>query len=279
MANIPVLYSGYMGSNPITSTVFLEKGMIMSESKIFLALDGNTPLPHAHELLYRLEDEIAGIKVSPSFILQNFLVVDNLLELLDEYDVKMFFDFKFHDIPFQVKETVSSVRKTFLPDYISIHLAGGKQMIEMAHKAVQDTNSNLVGIAILSSLNTNDLSYIGFQETWNFHMERFLDIAYKSPMDAMVCAPKDLVFVKACLQKFNDMSEKNNLPSKTMTLFVPGCRPSWYNGTDDHKRSDTPEYAVLHGADYVIIGRPITETSDSLGVVQRINDDIASVVR
>ena len=154
----------------------------------------------------------------------------------------IFLDLKLHDIPNTVKKSIQGL--VSLPIcMLTIHTSGGKEMMMAAMKAVSGTQIKVFGVTALTSLNDDDTNQI-FQRTTLEQVNAMLDLAEEAGIDGVVCSPHELELVS-----------KRNLLSIT-----PGIRLQESN--DDQKRVMTPREATDLGADYLVIGRPITASKD-----------------
>ena len=127
---------------------------------------------------------------------------------------------------------------------LTIHTSGGKDMMKAAMEAASGTQIKVFGVTALTSLNNDDTKYI-FQRTPSEHVNAMLDLAEEAGIDGVVCSPHELELV----------SNREALLSIT-----PGIR--FQESDDDQKRVMTPKEAIELGADYLVIGRPITASKD-----------------
>lgn len=160
-----------------------------------------------------------------------------------ENDFEIFLDLKFHDIPNTVKKSIQGLLSLQLK-MLTIHTSGGKEMMLAAMEAVAGTNIKVFGVTALTSLNDQDTRQIYQRDSFE-HVNAMLDIAEQAGIDGVVCSPHELELV----------SKRGSLLSIT-----PGIRLK--NLKDDQKRVMTPREAINLGADYLVIGRPITASND-----------------
>jgi orotidine-5'-phosphate decarboxylase len=119
----------------------------------------------------------------------------------------------------------------------------------------------LLGISVLTSLDDADLKAVGQNGPVRDQARRLAALAQKSGLDGIVCSPHELEALRAeC--------------GKNFLLVTPGIRPSWAS-PQDQKRATTPADAIRMGADYLVIGRPITQADDPAAALARIADEIA----
>ena len=167
----------------------------------------------------------------------------NLISYAAKKDFGIFLDLKLHDIPNTVKKSIQGL--IHLPiQMLTIHTSGGKDMMTAAMEAVSGTGIKVFGVTVLTSLNDKDTAAI-FKRTSSEQVEAMLDEAESAGIDGGVCSPHELEFV----------SKRESLLSIT-----PGIRLQ--DSNDDQKRITTPKEAIKLGADYLVIGRPITSSDD-----------------
>ena len=172
-----------------------------------------------------------------------------------EKGFEIFLDLKLHDIPNTVKKTIKGL--VSLPiKMLTIHTSGGKDMMEAAMEAVSGTNIKIFGVTALTSLSDDDTSDI-FQRTTSEQVNAMLDLAELAVIDGVVCSPHELELV----------AQRGSLLSIT-----PGIRIQ--NSNDDQKRVMTPMEAIKLGADYLVIGRPITSSTNIEESLSKIYESI-----
>ena len=167
----------------------------------------------------------------------------------------IFLDLKLHDIPNTVKKSIKGL--TNLPiTMITVHTSGGKDMMVAAMEAVSGTDIKVFGVTTLTSLNDDDTNKI-YQRNASDHVNAMLDLAESAAIDGVVCSPHELDLV----------SKRESLLSIT-----PGIRLQDLN--DDQSRVMSPEEAINLGANYLVIGRPITQSDNILGTLEDIFNKI-----
>ena len=169
--------------------------------------------------------------------------------------LEIFLDLKLHDIPNTVKKSIEGLIS--LPiGMMTIHTSGGLEMMKASKKAVSDTNITIFGVTALTSLSDEDTSTI-FQRTASNQVKAMLDLAQEAQIDGVVCSPHELDLV---------------LERKSLLSITPGIRLS--ESADDQSRVMTPKDAISKGADYIVIGRPITNAPNISEALQEIHDSI-----
>jgi orotidine-5'-phosphate decarboxylase len=168
---------------------------------------------------------------------------------------EIFLDLKLHDIPNTVKKSIEGLIS--LPiGMMTIHTSGGLEMMKAAKKAVSDTDIKIFGVTALTSLSDKDTSII-FQRTASNQVKAMLDLAQEAQIDGVVCSPHELDLV---------------VERKSLLSITPGIRLS--ESADDQSRVMTPKDAISKGADYIVIGRPITNAPNISEALQEIHDSI-----
>ena len=168
---------------------------------------------------------------------------------------EIFLDLKLHDIPNTVKKSIEGLIS--LPiGMMTIHTSGGLEMMKAAKKAVSDTNIKIFGVTALTSLSDEDTSTI-FQRTASNQVKAMLDLAQEAQIDGVVCSPHELDLV---------------VERKSLLSITPGIRLS--ESADDQSRVMTPKDAISKGADYIVIGRPITNAPNISEALQDIHNSI-----
>ncbi len=216
---------------------------------IIVAID-TTDVEDASRLVGELKDSVGGIKLGLEFFTANGAAG---VGRITEQQVPVFLDLKFHDIPNTVAKAIKATAgiNTFM---MTVHTAGGRAMLQAAIDASNEVSyvtgkerPLIIGVTVLTSLDQADLHMIGVKDNVHDQVLRLADLAQSCGLDGVVCSPYEISLIrKQCGHDF--------------TLVVPGIRPE---GSDkgDQKRVMTPKEAIAKGADYLVIGRPITESS------------------
>jgi len=168
---------------------------------------------------------------------------------------EIFLDLKLHDIPNTVKKSIEGL--VSLPiSMMTIHTSGGLEMMKAAQKAVANTNIKIFGVTALTSLSDEDTGAI-FQRTASNQVKAMLDLAQEAQIDGVVCSPHELDLV---------------VERKSLLSITPGIRLS--ESSDDQSRVMSPKDAISKGADYIVIGRPITNAPNISEALQEIHNSI-----
>ena len=224
--------------------------------KIIIALD--------FEHFLQAKQAVEGLSAAVFFKvgLQGFLEYgDAIVAKLREKGKKLFLDLKFHDIPNTVYGAVNSALK-YEPDFLSIHLAGGKTMVQKALEAAsRRPGLTILGVTVLTSLADSDLLVMGMAPPLTDRVLQLVEMGLEVGVKGFVCSPQEIATLR---QRFG----------RDIILVTPGIRPQWAE-KGDQKRVFTPQMAVAAGSDYLVIGRPITQDSDPASAFRRIVAAIA----
>lgn len=266
------------------------------KDRIIVALDTDRP-ERAHELVRQLAPHVGCFKIGLEFMsamLVRFAThfsetdSDAFQRLFAELGDKIFWDGKFMDIP----NTVAGASRPLAGLGIrmfDVHCLGGAKMMKAALAAAEEMKTVspsgrrplVIGVTLLTSLGYEDLVELGIADELNIHDPEELErverintewiavrhlawLAQECGLDGIVCSPREIRAVREyCQPEFK--------------LITPGVRPAWAE-VNDQKRVMTPGEAVKAGADYLVIGRPITKPPDGMTPVEaarRIADEIA----
>lgn len=230
---------------------------IEPKDRIFAALD-TQDLGRAAGLARALAGSVGGVKLGKEFFTAQG--PDGVRAVAG--GERLFLDLKFHDIPNTVAGAVRAAAH-LRPAFVNVHTAGGRAMMqaaaEAAREAAEDTEAPrplVLGVTVLTSLDDEDLATVGQLGPAGEQVVRLARLAQASGLDGVVCSAREIAALRqACGADF--------------VLMVPGIRPAWA-AAGDQKRVMTPAQAVAAGADYLVIGRPITGADDPAAAARRI---------
>ena len=225
--------------------------------KIIVAIDINN-LNKAIILVKKLKKEAFAFKLGHEFF-YNF-GIDGYKKI---YKIcpKIFLDLKLHDIPNTVRKGINAISK-LKPIFTTIHISGGDEMMN-ASNSNKNKKTKILGVTILTSLNRKQTSKYYKEENVNNIVKKFAKYANENNLDGLVCSPLEIGIIR------KEVGQK-------MIIVVPGIRPKKdipYKN-DDQKRVLSPKEAIELGADYLVIGRPITESKNPLLAIKEINKSI-----
>jgi orotidine-5'-phosphate decarboxylase len=220
---------------------------------VFVAID--TPDPgRALTLAKSVSSCAGGLKLGLEFFCANG---PSGVRDIAALGLPLFLDLKLHDIPNTVARAVETLRP-LEPAVLTVHCAGGRAMLEAA-KAAAPANTKVVGVTVLTSLDSGDLGLIGVGGDASEQVERLAGLARRSGLDGIVCSGSE---VKAASSAWPDGF-----------FVVPGVRPQG-SGASDQKRTVTPREAIDAGASILVIGRPITQAEDPEAALRAIAETL-----
>lgn len=222
----------------------------MKKFKAFIALDCKTNNENIR-IVKKLSSQIFGFKVGyRSFYSKDS---DKLLAVIQKSKCLLFLDLKLHDIPNTVTTAIDSLSK-INPDYLTLHISGGKAMLEESLIAIKKNKlkTKILGITLLTSLDNKDSKLIFSENNTNTLVLKLAKIANKSKIHGLICSGQDL----DDLQKF-----------KKLIKITPGVK--LFSRKDDQKRVTFVHEALKNGADYVVIGRELIHSSNPLKLLKK----------
>lgn len=186
-----------------------------------------------------------------------------LLEQLAARGFQVFLDLKFHDIPNTVAHACKMATEAGVW-MVNVHASGGRRMMTAAAEALAQYSQRplLIGVTVLTSMDAADLAEVGITVSPQEHVLRLARLTKDSGLDGVVCSAQEAPLLKAEL-------------GREFKLVTPGIRLA-DSVADDQRRVMTPVAALQAGSDYLVIGRPITQSADPLATLAAINADIQS---
>jgi orotidine-5'-phosphate decarboxylase len=157
---------------------------------------------------------------------------------------EIFLDLKLHDIPHTVAGAATAI-SGLNPKFLTVHASGGRAMVSAAAKAVP--NVSVTAVTILTSLSESDLFEIGYSNPALESAVALAKMAVDAGAKAIVCSPLETAAIRSAI-------------GSEPIIITPGVRPLAEQGGDDQVRTMTPGDAIAAGANYVVIGRPITKS-------------------
>jgi len=232
-----------------------------AKDKLMVALDFDTK-EKAIDAIQRLEDDVEIFKVGLELYLASR---GKVVEYLQEKGKKVFLDLKFMDIPNTVAGAAREAAKMGVFMF-NVHVPGGKQMMASAREAVEQVTAGgqqkplIVAVTVLTSLDQNDLLQLGITQDVKELVIARAKLAQEAGLDGVVSSPKEAAEIK-------------NVCGYEFVSVCPGVRPTWA-ATGDQKRIMTPKDAINQGANYLVVGRPITGAADPAEAARKVLEEM-----
>jgi len=228
---------------------------VSPRDRLIVALDFPTK-SKALALVSALSDAVSIYKIG----LQLYTAAGpEIIRAVAATGAKIFLDLKLHDIPNTVAKAVAAAGELGV-QMLTVHLSGGRAMLSAAVEA-RPPNLFLLGVTVLTSATPETLSETGVNSGIEEQVLRLAELGQRSGIDGLITSPHE---IRVLRERFGDQ----------MRLITPGVRPSWA-AANDQKRFTTPNEALRSGADYLVIGRPITADPDPRAAVDRLLAEIA----
>jgi orotidine-5'-phosphate decarboxylase len=227
--------------------------------RVIVALDFADPA-QAMALVDRFDPRACALKVGKEM----FVAVGPApVQRMVERGFRVFLDLKFHDIPNTVAQACAAATRLGVW-MLNVHATGGRAMLVAARESVARTAAErgtprpiLLAVTVLTSLGADDVAEIGFAEAPQGLALRLARLSADCGLDGVVCSAVEAPALRRAL-------------GAGFKLVTPGIRPVG-TAAGDQARIVTPEAAIANGADYLVIGRPITQAADPAAELARIN--------
>ncbi len=233
----------------------------MSE-KLIVALDFSD-LKEAEKIVKKISPLVKTFKIGKELFTS---AGPKAVEMVHSHKSRVFLDLKFHDIPNTVASACEAATKmgVFM---LNVHAAGGKNMMISAVQAVHKATANLkisppkvLGVTVLTSLTDQDLKEVGISKKVKQQVEGLTVLAKNCGLDGVVASGQEISIIR-------------KVAKKNFLIVTPGVRPIWA-AHGDQKRIITPREAVEAGADFIVVGRPITQHPQPLVAAEKILKEI-----
>lgn len=175
---------------------------------------------------------------------------------------KVMLDLKLHDIPNTVKKAAKNAG-LLGAELLTVHASGGSAMLKAAVEGVKESGSKtkILAVTVLTSIDEETLQKeLGVEKSVLEQVKSLAMIAKESGVDGVVCSPKEIKAIRECC-------------GPDFLIVTPGIRPKWA-AVNDQKRIKTPAEAIDDGANYIVVGRPITEANSPAGAMENILKEI-----
>lgn len=221
-------------------------------TRILVALDV-PELEEAKRLAHRLGDVVDGFKVGMELLMA---AGPAAIEDMAAIGKPVFVDAKLHDIPNTVGRAATRI-KAAGARWVTVHASGGIEMIAAASTGMG--GQGVLAVTMLTSLSESDLADIGVDASPSDYVRNMAGLSFRAGAEGVVCSPREIASVKGAHPR--------------LKVFSPGIRPKGAS-KDDQKRVATPERAASDGAEYLVIGRPITMSEDPVATALQITESL-----
>lgn len=230
------------------------------QSKIIVALDFND-LEELKHFINTINPADCRVKVGKELFTAYGPTIVRELQLLG---FEVFLDLKFHDIPNTVYKAIK-VAASLGVWMVDVHASGGREMLKAAKRAIDDSQHKplLIAVTVLTSLATDDLREIGYTREVGEQVLALARLSHACKLDGVVCSAHEAKLIKA------------EVAADFLTI-TPGIRLD-DNSSNDQTRIMTPINAISNGADYLVIGRPVTMAKDPVATLHEINHQLAAI--
>jgi orotidine-5'-phosphate decarboxylase len=237
----------------------------VAKDRLIVALDVSTERL-ALELVNSLRGMVGMFKIGSQLFTE---AGPKIVKEIASSNNRVFLDLKFHDIPNTVASAAVAATRLGV-SIVNVHASGGREMMQRTADAVSEVAANeglrrpsVIAVTVLTSFDAAILSEVGINSAPETQVRRLSRLAEASGMDGVVASPHEVALVRS------------TVTSSGFLIVTPGVRPAG-TALDDQKRVTTPAEAIRSGADYIVVGRPITAAKDPVGSVTTILKEIES---
>jgi orotidine-5'-phosphate decarboxylase len=228
------------------------------KDKVIVALDVNS-LKEEQRLLDILSPHVRVFKIGMELF---YSCGAKAVELVKKYDRDIFLDLKFHDIPNTVYAAAKAAVR-FEVFMFNVHASGGADMMKKALEGAEEESEKLgiarpkiLGVTVLTSMDTEALKKTGINKLPEEQVLNLARLAKEAGLDGVVASPEEITAIRKNI-------------GKDFLIVTPGVRPLG-SDTGDQKRVATPKEAFERGADYIVVGRPVTKAKDPVKALETI---------
>ncbi len=236
--------------------------MSVDKKRVIVALD----YPDQHQALAmvaQLDPQKCRVKVGKELFTR---CGPSIVEALQLKGFDVFLDLKFHDIPNTTAKAVRAAAELGVW-MVNVHASGGRRMMEAARnelEQVKSTNTLLIGVTVLTSMERSDLLELGIDVEPLEHVKRLAKLTESSGLHGIVCSAQEVTPLRQII-------------GADFKLVTPGIRPADAD-VGDQKRIMTPADAITAGSDYLVIGRPITKAESPIEALAKIDAELAPLI-
>jgi len=233
-----------------------------NSNKLIVALDVSS-LKEAEKIVKALKKLVGTFKIGKELFTS---AGPEAVRMVRRHKAKVFLDLKFHDIPNTVGAACEAAVRLGV-SMLNVHASGGKQMLFQAVQAVHKAAAKekikpplLLGVTVLTSLKDQDLKETGVHQKVSEQVKRLATLSKNCGLDGVVASGQEIHLIQKAVPK-------------PFLVITPGVRPVWA-AHGDQKRIMTPKRAIEEGADFIVIGRPITENPDPEAAAKKILNEM-----
>lgn len=234
----------------------------MTTNKLIVALDFPT-FAEAQHCVQACGDEVTYYKVGMELY---YGAGNEIISFLKQHHKQIFLDLKLQDIPNTVSRAVRVLTRLGV-DMMNVHATGGLKMMQEARQSVHEEAKalgivppKLIAVTVLTSINDTDFAALNYKTTVAEQVVSLARLAQQAGLDGVVASAQEAAQIRqAC--------------GKDFLIVTPGVRPAGA-ATQDQSRITTPAKAIENGADYIVVGRPITQATDPQAVARAIQQEI-----
>ncbi|HEX6221227.1 MAG TPA: orotidine-5'-phosphate decarboxylase [Acidimicrobiia bacterium] len=200
-------------------------------------------------------EEVAGFKVGLELI---SAVGPEAISTVANLGKPVFADMKLHDIPNTVARAARRIADAGAR-WVTVHASGGLEMMEEAVAGMSD--GGVLAVTVLTSMSELDLEKVGVSTGVETHVVTLASLAERAGVEGLVCAPGDVAAIRG--------------KGIALDVFTPAIRMT--PADDDQKRTGTPVEAISAGADYLVVGRPVTRAADPVAAAREITESLEQI--
>ena len=226
-----------------------------SDTELIVALDVPS-LEKERELVQALKPTVKWFKVGKELFTR---YGPEAVACVRDEGLNVFLDLKYMDIPNTVEGAVKAAWKLGVR-MVTVHTSAGPAVVKSAVDAAADTELKILGVTVLTSMDENELKAVGVNDSVEQQVERLACLAKDQGAPGIVCSGREIERIRrVCGSDF--------------LLVVPGIRPAG-SQRGDQKRAMTPAEAASAGADYIVVGRPVTAADNPRQAAENIMEEV-----
>jgi orotidine-5'-phosphate decarboxylase len=228
---------------------------VTADPRLIVALD-LASRPEAEAVVDRLGDAVSFYKVGLQLLAMGGMETARQLK---RSGLSVFLDWKLHDIGATVEKATAAIAAAEAGDFITVHAE--PQVLAAAVKGRGGAPLKILGVTVLTSLTSEDLTEIGYEASVEMLVERRVRQVLDAGADGVIVSPREAALAR-------------RVGGPGLLVVTPGVRPAWA-ARDDQARAATPAHTLSEGASHIVCGRPITAAADARAAALRIAEEMA----